>query len=175
VCSKTHRSCGERKREDRNERSADGVEISRKSRRTTGTESEVMEGTMRRRFVAVRMLSTDLGEAEEQDFLRDCEECLSERRPALVLDCSGAYRMGGRELWLMLCCLEEAMKRNGDVRLAAVPRDARMVLETSGVGRLFRIYETNAEAVASFRQPTVHWNGLASTMGDQIEPARNAA
>lgn len=53
----------------------------------------------------------------------------------------------------LLCCLEEAIKRNGDVKLAAIPTEARMMLELSGADRLFEICETNAQAVSSFRQP----------------------
>jgi anti-anti-sigma regulatory factor len=56
---------------------------------------------------------------------------------------------------LLLCCLEEAIKRNGDVKLAAVPAGARSTLELTGVDRLFEIFDTNVDAVNSFRRLTV--------------------
>jgi hypothetical protein len=51
---------------------------------------------------------------------------------------------------LLLCCLEEAMKRNGDVKLAAIPAGAEATVELI---RLFEIFETSADAVKSFRLP----------------------
>jgi anti-anti-sigma regulatory factor len=53
---------------------------------------------------------------------------------------------------LLLSFLEEAMKRNGDVKLAGVPQEAMAALELAGVDRLFEIFATNAEAVSSFRR-----------------------
>jgi len=52
----------------------------------------------------------------------------------------------------MLCCLEEAVKRNGDVKLAAVPAGARSTLKLTGIDRIFEIFDTNVEAASSFRR-----------------------
>jgi hypothetical protein len=57
---------------------------------------------------------------------------------------------------LLLHCLEEAMKRNGDVKLAAVPTAAAVLLVSTGVARLFEAYDTTAEAVNSFHQLPVN-------------------
>jgi len=38
---------------------------------------------------------------------------------------------------LLLCCLEEAMKRNGDVKLTALSEKSRVTLELTGASRLF--------------------------------------
>ncbi len=133
-----------------------------------------MEKRMRKRAVTVRRLPAKLDEMGARMFLAELDGCLSGRRPAIVLDCSSVRGLGRDELWAMLCCLEEAMKRNGDVRLAAVPRDARAFLEASGVGRLFKSYETCASAIASFQQPTAY--RMAPFYADRsAEAARNAA
>jgi anti-anti-sigma regulatory factor len=73
-------------------------------------------------------------------------------RPYIVLDLSKAGVMDRSAIYLLLCCLEEAIKRNGDVRLAAIPLGTRAGLELTGVDRLFEIFGTNAEAVNSFRR-----------------------
>jgi anti-anti-sigma regulatory factor len=52
---------------------------------------------------------------------------------------------------LLLCCLEEVMKRNGDVKLSAVSAAARAILRLTGVDRLFEVFDTNAEALISFQ------------------------
>jgi len=56
---------------------------------------------------------------------------------------------------LLLSCLEEAMKRNGDARLVAVSPSAQLMLKTIGADRLFQIFASNADAVNSFHQHSV--------------------
>jgi anti-sigma B factor antagonist len=135
-----------------------------------------MEKTMRTRAVTVRKLPPKLDGKRAQVFLRELEECLSARKPAVVLDCSGVRGLSRDELWLMLCCLEQAMKRNGDVRLAALSRETRAALDDSGVGRLFKSYETSAEAIASFQRPAGYGIGLLYAQSNPAaQAARNAA
>jgi anti-anti-sigma factor len=92
-------------------------------------------------------LSVKLG----RRFLSELKITMSEDRPCIVLDCSNVRIMDRSIIHVLLCCLEEAIKHNGDVRLAAVREGARSTLEITGVGRLFEIFETNADAVNSFR------------------------
>ena len=42
------------------------------------------------------------------------------------------------------------MKGNGDIRLAAIAKDAKPMLGFTGADRLFEIFDTNEEAVQSF-------------------------
>jgi hypothetical protein len=44
------------------------------------------------------------------------------------------------------------MKRNGDVKLAALNPNAEAILRTAGLDRLFEIYPTQAAALTSFHQ-----------------------
>ena len=90
-----------------------------------------------------------------QLFLGEVQSYLHDDRPYIVLDCSKASQMDGPAIHLLLCCLEEAIKRSGDVKLAAVPPGARSTLKLTGVDRLFEIFETNTEAVNSFRQLSI--------------------
>jgi len=89
-------------------------------------------------------------------FLFELETCIVTDRPLLVVDCSKAGRLDGPATYLLLQCLEAAMKRNGDVRLAGVSRKGRATLESEGVSRLFRIFDSNAEAIKSFQQGAFH-------------------
>ena len=72
--------------------------------------------------------------------------------PYIVLDCSKVCQIAIPAIYLLLCCLEEAMKRNGDVKLASMPFETTALLELTGVARLFERYDTNAEAISSFRR-----------------------
>jgi anti-sigma B factor antagonist len=83
-------------------------------------------------------------------FLAQMEDSINVDHPRIVLDCSQVARMGRQTVQVLLCCLEEAMKRNGDVRLAAVCPDARVVLQQTGADRLFEIFDTTEEAVEGF-------------------------
>jgi anti-sigma B factor antagonist len=88
-------------------------------------------------------------------FLGEVQRYLHEDRPYIVLDCSKVGLIDRPVMQLLLSCLEEAMKRNGDVKLSAVPAGARSVLKLTGVDRLFEIFDTSAEAVNSFRRLSV--------------------
>ncbi len=102
--------------------------------------------------VAVKQLPETLSVKQERIFLREIRTFMNTHSPYMVLDCSTVRRMDSSVVHLLLCCLEEAMKRNGDVKLAALPDGAGAVLELTGVNRLFDIYDTAADAVNSFHQ-----------------------
>ncbi len=89
---------------------------------------------------------------EARAFVRELAEAMAHTiRPSVVLDCTCVRQIDGSFLHLLLCCLEEAMKRNGDVRLAGIPAQAKLALETMGVHRLFRLFPTTEEAIESFQ------------------------
>ena len=51
---------------------------------------------------------------------------------------------------MLLRCMSEAHKRDGDLKLATVSPAAGVVLELTRTDRLFEIYETSTDAVRSF-------------------------
>lgn len=88
-------------------------------------------------------------------FLEEVEDFLAQRRPRLVLDCSSLQCLDEAAIHLMLHCLEEALKRNGDVKVAALMPAAETAFEAAGLGRLFNVYATAPEAAAAFHQVPV--------------------
>lgn len=108
--------------------------------------------TTRIRPVTVMQLPEQSGAKERRSFLRELERRLNTERPYLVLDCSNVVQMDNSTVHLLVCCLEEAMKRNGDVKLAGVPFMTELVPGLTGTSRLFEIFETTADAVNSFHQ-----------------------
>lgn len=94
-------------------------------------------------------------------------------RPAVVLDCSRVKQSDKQVVHLLFSCLEEALKRNGDVRLAAVRPDAWPALQAAGVGRLFRIFPSHAEAASSYRKSSAYSYTAAPAGASQS--AANAA
>jgi len=108
--------------------------------------------TLRRRNVTVKQLPQKVDRNSERTIARALAMAMTVERPAIVLDCSGLREMDCTAIYLLLSCLEEAMKRNGDVRLAAVSPQASEHLRAMGVHRLFRIFDTNEQAIESFQR-----------------------
>ena len=108
--------------------------------------------TTRIRPVTVMQLPEQSGAKERRSFFRQVERRLNMERPYLVLDCSNAVEMDNATVHLLLCCLEEAMKRNGDVKLAGVPFMTGVVPGLTGTNGLFEIFDTTADAINSFHQ-----------------------
>jgi anti-anti-sigma factor len=110
-----------------------------------------VDSSFQPRAVIVKQLPETLNPQQAHAFLRDLQGSLMSPRPRIVLDCSHLRQMNAAAIHLLLSCLEEAMKRNGDVRLAAIPRDTMAILKLNGMEHLFTIFPTSADAENSFQ------------------------
>ena len=70
------------------------------------------------RLIEVKQLPETLSVKQGRSFFREVESCLNEDRPRVVLDCSKVRQLDNAGIRVLLRCLEEAIKRNGDVKLA---------------------------------------------------------
>jgi anti-anti-sigma regulatory factor len=116
------------------------------------TEREKVHMTVRKRPVAVMQLPEQWGKKEAKQFARQVERCMNVSRPYLVLDCSNVRHLDKSVVYSLLGCLEEALKRNGDVKLVGIPLATDAILGSAGTNQLFEIFDTTAEAVNSFHQ-----------------------
>jgi anti-sigma B factor antagonist len=103
-------------------------------------------------------LPEQLRRAEAEKFLGELQPLLENDRPSLVLDCSKVQQMDSAGVDMLLHCLEEAMKRDGDLKLAAVSPASAVLLELMRVDRLFEVFETADQAVRSFNALPVDAN-----------------
>lgn len=108
-----------------------------------------------RRTISIRKLPPKLDAAQQKALYRELESCINVARPSVVLDCSMLAQLDRPAIHLLLCCLEEAMKRNGDVRLAALQPHVKAMLKSSELGKIFEVFDCIADAVESFRTPRV--------------------
>jgi anti-anti-sigma factor len=129
---------------------------------------------MKTMTVTVKQLPEKLGVQQGRVFFREVESCLNCDRPRLVLDCSKLLRLDSAGIHVLLRCLEEAMKRNGDVKLAAIPSVAAAALELTGVNRLFEIFDNATDAVNSFQQVPMHGFQPALGLAYSTPPRANA-
>jgi anti-anti-sigma factor len=87
---------------------------------------------------------------QARTFLKDVEPFLTSDRPQLVFDMSQVRHIDAAGVEVLLQCIHEASKHDGDLKLAALSSQAAIVLELTRAGRLFEIYETSTAAVKSF-------------------------
>ena len=108
-----------------------------------------------RRPVVVMELPEQIGTSQVPEILEDVSTLLEFQRPRIVFDCSQVRSIESDGVEMLLYCLDEAMKRDGDLKLAAVSPHARMMLEIMRVDGIFEIFQTSGEAVRSFNVPTL--------------------
>lgn len=128
--------------------------------------------TLRSRHVEIRLLPEKVDRKKQRLFLRELERDLNVVRPAVVIDCSLTREMDINAIHLLLCCLEQAMKRNGDIRLSGVSAEGRARLARAGVDRLFRIFPAASDAVDSFQR---HGHSAVPHLVAAGMPQENAA
>lgn len=96
-------------------------------------------------------------------FLGKLQPLLESGCARIVLDCSLVRYVDSAGLDALSRCVQQAMKRNGDLKLAAVSPASRVILELIRADRLFETFETTGEAVRSFDSIPIH-------MSPQREP-----
>jgi anti-sigma B factor antagonist len=96
-------------------------------------------------------LPETLNHVEGEKFVAELQPLLETHRPRIVLDCSQVQHMDSAGIETLLYCMQEAMKRDGDLKLAAVSPAAATIMELMRVDRLFEVFETAEEASRSFQ------------------------
>src|SRR5437588_12705297 len=102
------------------------------------------------RPVVVKRMPERVNARTAVDFLRDVQPFLTTDRPQLVFDLSQVRQLDAAGVEMLLRCMSEAHKRDGDLKLAALSPQTAVVLELTRAERLFEIYENSTDAVRSF-------------------------
>src|SRR5438270_9535130 len=102
------------------------------------------------RAVVVKRMAEKVNQREARKFLQDVRPFLSADRPQLVFDLSLVKQLDAAGVEMLLHCVSEVMKRDGDLKLASLSQQAAMVLELTRTDRLFEIYDNSTEAARSF-------------------------
>jgi anti-sigma B factor antagonist len=85
-----------------------------------------------------------------QSFMAELEPLLESNRPRIVLDCSLVRSMDSAGVEALLRGLEETLKRDGDLKLAALSPESEVILELMRVARVFEAFPTSDDAIRSF-------------------------
>jgi anti-sigma B factor antagonist len=102
------------------------------------------------RPVVVKRMPETMNLKQARSFLKEVEPFLIADRPQLVFDMSQVRHMDAGGVDVLLQCMREVIKHDGDLKLAAVSPQAAVVLELTRTGRLFEIYDNSTQAVKSF-------------------------
>jgi anti-sigma B factor antagonist len=78
----------------------------------------------------------------------------------LIIDCSELEYMDSSGLGALISGLKLAISQKGDLRLACILTKVRMLLEITRADRIFKIYPTVDEALASFETNNVQNEGV---------------
>lgn len=113
--------------------------------------------------VIVRQLPESLTRKPATAFFQEIAGLLKTNRPYVVFDFSEVTEIDASGVEMLLQCVEEAMKGNGDVKFASIPPGPAAVLELTGVDHLFEIFDSTTDAVESFHAfPVAGFTGQSS-------------
>ena len=102
------------------------------------------------RPVVVKRMPERMDLKQARKFLKEVQPFLNSDRPQVVFDMSQVRHIDAAGIDILLHCMREAVKRDGDLKLAALSPQSQVVLELTRTGRLFEIYENSTAAVKSF-------------------------
>jgi anti-sigma B factor antagonist len=85
-------------------------------------------------------------------FESELQKSLREGRFRLVVNCSGLSYIASAGLGAMMGVIEEIRRNGGDLRLASLNETVLNIFEILGFDHLYRLFPSEAEAIASFRQ-----------------------
>lgn len=117
--------------------------------------------------VVVKALPEILDGAHAAVFFRELAPLFESDHPRVVFDFSDVGYLDSGGVELLLRCMEEAIKRNGDLKLAAIPPPVAVILEITRVDRLFEIYDNCSDAVESYHRFPTH-----ALQPESVDPAR---
>jgi anti-sigma B factor antagonist len=102
------------------------------------------------RPVIVKRVPENLNLKQARAFLEEVRPLLEHDRPQIVFDLSLVRRIDAAGVDMLLHCMKEASRRDGDLKLASLSPQAQVVLDLTRASRLFEIFASSAEAAHSF-------------------------
>lgn len=102
------------------------------------------------RPVIVKRVPESLNLKQSRAFLKEVQPLLEHDRPQIVFDLSMVRKIDAAGVEMLLHCMHEAARRDGDIKLASISPQAQVILDLTRAGRLFEIYANSADAARSF-------------------------
>jgi anti-sigma B factor antagonist len=124
------------------------------------------------RPVVVKRMPEKMNLKQARAFLREVEPILNHDRPQIVFDGSLVRQIDAAGVEALLHCLSRVMKRDGDLKLAALSPHMELILEMTRTDRLFEIYESSSDAVLSFSRflPSAVRHAAVASIAPRSQP-----
>ena len=100
--------------------------------------------------VIVKRVPEILNLKQARIFLDEVRPLLEHDRPQLVFDLSLVRKIDAAGVEMLMYCMKEAARRDGDLKLASLSPQAQVVMDLTRTGRLFETFASSAEAARSF-------------------------
>jgi anti-sigma B factor antagonist len=98
----------------------------------------------------VKRVPALLNTRQARQFHDEVRPLLRVDRPQIVFDLAAVRQIDAAGIDMLLQCMTDASRRDGDLKLANLSPHAAVILELTRTDRLFEIYETATDAVKSF-------------------------
>jgi len=85
------------------------------------------------------------------DFKNRMKEIIDSGRSKITIDLGRVTFIDSTGLGALVSCLRAANQKGGDVKLCCLKPEIRMVIELTRLHRVFEIFGSEADTVASFR------------------------
>jgi anti-sigma B factor antagonist len=120
--------------------------------------------------VVISKLEGRLGASELESFHEQIQELIHSGCNHLVVDLNGVEHLDSNGIDVLLHCLAQAVRADGDLKLASLSPAAETILAITRATRFFEVFPTVEDAVASFDSvPNVTevepWNAFVSADG----------
>lgn len=102
------------------------------------------------RPVIIKRVPEVLNQKQARIFLEEVRPLLEHDRPQIVFDLSLVRKIDSAGVDMLLHCMKEASRRDGDLKLASLSPEAQLVLDLTRAGRLFETFASSTEAARSF-------------------------
>jgi anti-sigma B factor antagonist len=99
--------------------------------------------------LVIELREDNLDASNVREF-RDAVQSLMQDRSRVVLDMAGVKFVDSSGLGALISCLRQQNGRKGDFRLCEMSRTVRALFELMRMHRVFNIFESRTDAVASF-------------------------
>jgi len=128
------------------------------------------------RPVVVKRIPERLNLKQARAFCREMQPILNSDRPQIVFDCSQVKQVDAAGVEMLLQCLAQVIRHDGDLKLASLSPQMAVILELTRTDRLFEMYDTSSDAVLSFSRflPSALRKAVAFIAGAADEPSPSA-
>ena len=93
----------------------------------------------------------------------------------IVVNCAGLSYIASAGLGAMMGAIEEIRSNGGDLRLASLNETVQNIFEILGFNHLYRIFPSEVEAIASFREAAAPGCGRPDATAPPARPRKPAA